>query len=244
MFELAGGLALAAIPALPILAWILILDRKRPEPIGLVGKALALGLLTVLPAGLIEGGLTFAFPGTAGAIQNFIEAFIVAALVEEGVKLTFLRRFLASRREFDEAADGMVYAIALSLGFAVVENFLYTWNRPELLLMRSLTAVPLHAIATGLMGYELGVERLRSLATARGLSIEGLPRGGWKKGLAIAVGMHGLYDFLLLEGGFGAFLIAPLLILGAVVLRKRFRIAKSFDNRFEEVADIVSGYQR
>ncbi|MEI6385537.1 MAG: PrsW family glutamic-type intramembrane protease [Spirochaetota bacterium] len=248
MFELAGSLALAAIPALPILAWILILDRRRPEPLGLVGRALALGLLAVLPAGLIEGGLGLVLPEGPGLPSMLTQSFIVAALVEEGVKLAFLKRFLESRPEFDEAADGMVYAIALSLGFAIAENFLYTWNRPELLLARSLTAVPLHAIATGLMGYQLGVGRLRSLSMSRGPespTLPGdLPPGGWKIGLAIAVGMHGLYDFLLLWGGFGALLVLPLLALGALALRRRFVLAKSFDGRFATGADTDNDHLR
>ncbi len=252
MFELAGGLALAAIPALPILAWILVLDRKRPEPIGLVGRALALGLLTVLPAGLIEGAFSLVLPEGTSLGSTLVQAFIVAALVEEGVKLAFLKRFLDSRPEFDEVADGMVYAIALSLGFAIVENFLYTWNRPELLLARSLTAVPLHAIATGLMGYQLGVGRLRSRQAQLGVEAAGLPgalpgslpQGGWKAGLAIAVGTHGLYDFLLLQGGFGALLVLPLLALGALALRRRFALAKSFDGHCATDADTDNDHLR
>jgi len=168
-----------------------------------------------LVAELVLQGLLPAFGGPLGAL---VTAFVVAALVEEGVKLAFLRRYLWKRPEFDEAADGIVYAVSLSLGFAVVENFLYTWNEPGLLVLRSLTAVPLHAIATGLMGYWLGLEKM------------GRNPGGWRRGLLAAVAFHGFYDFLLLEGGPPAFLIFPLLVAGALVLRSRFAAAKAVDD--------------
>ena len=162
-----------------------------------------------------------------GAGSRFIEAFLVAALIEEGLKLAFLRRWLWKSREFDEAADGIVYAVAVSLGFAVVENFIYTWHRPELLIIRSLTAVPLHALASGLMGYWLGIEKLREREGER----NGLPRGGWARGLAIAVFVHGSYDFLLLGGGAPALLVLPLLLVSFFILRKRFAIARRIDER-------------
>jgi RsiW-degrading membrane proteinase PrsW (M82 family) len=222
MLEFAGGLVaslvLAAIPALPILVILRRLDRDRPEPLGLVGTSVLYGFATVVPAAVLELLLSGILPPLEGLSGHLIDAFVVVALVEEGTKLAFLRRYLWKRREFDEAADGIVYAVSLSLGFAIVENFLYTWNDPGLLILRSVTAVPLHAIATGSMGYWLGREKL------------GVAGGGWGRGLLVAVAFHGIYDFFLLEGGLLALMIFPLLVAGGIVLRRHFAMAKALDD--------------
>lgn len=232
MFDLAGGFALAALPAIPILIWLRRNDRARPEPIGLVGKGLLLGFLSVMPAAVLEY-LLFPFIAPSGGLgARFFEAFIVAALVEEGLKFAFLRRWLWRESAFDEAADGIVYAVSVSLGFAIIENFIYTWHRPEVLIVRSLTAVPLHALATGQLGYWLGVEKLRekrkSVLGPAGTA-GSLPRGAWPRGLAEAVFVHGAYDFFLFGADLAALLIVPLLIVAFFILRSRFALARRFD---------------
>jgi len=235
MLGLALALLLAALPALPILIILRRLDRARPEPLGLVGKSVLYGFVAIAPAALVEALLAWFLPSFPGLAGRFVEAFVVAALVEEGIKFVFVRRYLWKRREFDEAADGIVYAVSLSMGFAIVENFLFTWNDPGVLILRSVTAVPLHAIATGFMGYWFGVEKLASFAKAA--SVEALSArvaaGGGRlplRALGVAVAFHGLYDFLLLEGGLLSFLVFPLLIAGTIILKRRFDAAKHLDD--------------
>jgi RsiW-degrading membrane proteinase PrsW (M82 family) len=233
MLGLALALFLAALPALPILVLLRRLDRARPEPLGLVGKSVLYGFVAIAPAALIEALLSWLLPSFPGIPGRFLEAFVVAALVEEGIKFVFVRRYLWKRREFDEAADGIVYAASLSLGFAIVENFLFTWNDPGLLILRSVTAVPLHAIATGFMGYWFGVEKLASLnktSTVEALRAEVATGRLPLRALGSAVAFHGLYDFCLLEGGLLSFLVFPLLVVGVLLLKRRFDAAKRLDD--------------
>ncbi|HOX33471.1 MAG TPA: PrsW family glutamic-type intramembrane protease, partial [Spirochaetales bacterium] len=117
------SLAAAALPALLLIAHFVKLDRARPEPVGLIGKSVLYGFLAVLPAAALELGAERLVPAPSGFAGILFESFCVAALIEEGVKLYFLRRYLYRRAEFDEVADGIVYAICVSLGFAFVENF-------------------------------------------------------------------------------------------------------------------------
>ena len=240
MFDLLGGFLLAALPALPILLWIRKNDSARPEPLGLIGRGLLLGFIAVAPAAIIEFFLFFVVDRFAGLGRRFAEAFLLAALVEEGLKFLFLRRWLWKRAEFDEATDGIVYAVAVSLGFAVVENFVYTWHRPELLVIRSITAVPLHAIATGQLGFWLGVEKLRE----RGLGLAILPAGGWLRGLAAAVFIHGSYDFLILGGDWTSFLVLPFLLVAFLLLRRRFALARRIDEDAGFSVDSLKGMGR
>jgi RsiW-degrading membrane proteinase PrsW (M82 family) len=108
----------------------------------------------------------------------------------------------------------------VSLGFAFVENFLYGYRDMRVLLVRAFTAVPGHAVFSGIMGYYLGLSKL-----------EPGRRGAWVAGLAWAILLHGLYDFFLLAGGLVPLLVLPLLAGGWAVLVRLFRAARSVDER-------------
>ena len=216
------GLALsfagAALPAAIIIAYFIKLDRKRPEPVGLIGRSVLYGFLAVIPAALIEIVLERFVELPSGLAGTLYTAFVVAASVEEATKLFFVKRYLYRRAEFDEIADGIVYSICVSLGFAFVENFIYGYGSLLILAVRAFTAVPGHAIFSGVMGYYLGIAKLEP----------GRPRA-WVRGLAWAVALHGLYDFFLMSGTWMAFLILPLLVGGWVALRRLFRAAAAAD---------------
>lgn len=160
MFELLLALGLSALPAGGLLFYFYRRDKARPEPLGLVGKSVLFGFLAVAPAAGIEILLGSVLPPLHGLPGALVEAFLVAGLVEESVKLFFVKRYLFRRPEFDERADGIVYAICVSLGFAFVEDFLYGYADLGVLLLRAFTAVPLHAVASGVMGYYVGIEKI------------------------------------------------------------------------------------
>jgi RsiW-degrading membrane proteinase PrsW (M82 family) len=67
--------------------------------------------------------------------------------------------------------------------------------------------VPLHALATGIMGYYIGISKFNKT-------------GGMIKGLAFAVLIHGLYDFFLFTNTPLGFLVIPLLIISWLVLKR------------------------
>jgi RsiW-degrading membrane proteinase PrsW (M82 family) len=178
--------------------------------VGLLGRSVLYGFLAVLPAAAIELAIGFIYPGRSTLPSLLFNAFFVAGLVEESVKLYFIRRYIIRRREFDERADGIVYAICVSMGFAFVENLLYGYRDAGILLARAFSAVPGHALFSGIMGYYIGLSK-----------IEPGRSGAWGRGLAWAVLLHGLYDFLLLSGQ--ALAVLPLLVAGWIVLVRLFR---------------------
>jgi RsiW-degrading membrane proteinase PrsW (M82 family) len=210
MSSLFFSLFLAALPAFIILLYIRRLDRARPEPIGLIGRSVLYGFLAVIPAAAIEFGIGLVAPERSTLSSHLFYAFAVAGLVEESVKLYFIRRYLFRRREFDERADGIVYAVCVSLGFAFVENLLYGYRDAGVLLVRAISAVPGHALFSGIMGYYIGLSK-----------IEADRREAWIRGLIWAVSLHGLYDFLLFSGQ--SLAVIPLLVAGAIVLVRLFR---------------------
>lgn len=193
------NILLAALPSLILLWYFNRWDRARSEPAGLLLFTFFLGFVAVIPAAAMEmliDPLRLPFPPL---LQLLFRAFIVAGLVEEGVKLFVVKRFILGRPAFDEVMDGIIYTITASLGFAFFENIFYSFGGPGTLIIRGLTAVPLHAVASGIMGYYLGISKFGQADI-------------WKKGLLIAVAIHGAYDFFLFIGGGFAFLTFPLLL--------------------------------
>jgi RsiW-degrading membrane proteinase PrsW (M82 family) len=218
MSSLLFTLGLAALPAIVLISYFYRLDKARPEPLGLIVRSVLYGFLAVIPAAMIEIGIGAVAPTPKGLPGVLFEAFLVAGLVEESVKLYFVRRYIFRRPEFDERTDGIIYAICVSLGFAFIENFIYGHDAPNILLVRAFTAVPGHAVFSGVMGYYVGMAKLE----------EG-QAGAWKRGLFWAVLLHGLYDALLMMGGLFGYLVIPLLIFGWHLLKRLFAKAQAAD---------------
>ncbi|MCF7928268.1 MAG: PrsW family intramembrane metalloprotease [Spirochaetales bacterium] len=183
---------LSAAPSLFLLYFFARIDRNKPEPFHRIFQVFLLGFLAVIPAGFIEAGLSAFLPGeviprSLPILRTAVESFLVVALVEEGMKLLVVRLSVYRLAVFDELLDGILYTAAAGLGFAFLENFLYGITEPGLLLVRGLTAVPLHAAVSGIMGYWIARDRLGY-------------GGGVLRGLFLAVLFHGLYNFLILAG--------------------------------------------
>src|ERR1700730_4356318 len=147
----------AAAPAIILMIWISTRDKLNPEPKRKVLKLFILGAVIVLPAGILERWLLVthfvqAPQGTLYAI--LLTAFFVAGVVEEFLKAGIFHRGIYKSHDFDEPIDGIVYAVAISLGFAMVENILYVTSYGlSVAFLRSVTAVPAHMMFGIAMGY-------------------------------------------------------------------------------------------
>jgi protease PrsW len=207
----------AVLPALALILYFNRLDRKRPEPRGLILKSVLFGFLAVIPAIIIELALDWIVPSFGTLIDAAIKGFIVAGLVEEGVKFAFVNKWLYMRPEFDEVADGIVYTVCVSMGFALVENVMYSLGGTAVIVLRAFTAVPMHACASGIMGYFIGLSK-RGKTDKRAL------------GLLAAVLIHGVYDFFAFSESLLALLVLPTVVIAFIVLRRLFKKAVAADD--------------
>jgi protease PrsW len=229
------SLSLAVIPALLLMRYYYRQDKARPEPKGLVVKVFLFGLLSALvaiPLELLVLQLYRLFDPRSIALPLF-KAFVVAGLVEEYLKLTVVRLTAFRDPAFDEVMDGVVYTVVAGLGFACLENVLYVMHGTlGTALVRAFTAVPLHAVSSGLMGYSLGRARFAATPAAAKALVT--------RGLLTAVGIHGLYDFLLFVspqwGLWTGLLVVPLIAVGFLVLRGRIRAALAVDQQRAQAA--------
>ena len=185
-------------------------------------KAFLLGFFAVIPALIIELILEAAGTNIASHWLPIIRAFIIAALVEETVKLAVVRLFIYPRSEFNEITDGIIYTITAGLGFAFFENILYSFGPPLVLIVRGITAVPLHAISSGFLGYYIGVSKIR-----------GKPQFG--RGLLAAILIHGFYDYLLFTDSLVSLLILPMLVLLGFILNKLIQRAQEQDRESDRI---------
>ena len=187
-------IGLAVLPVVVLLIFIYVKDRYQKEPLKLLLAALGMGMLSVIPVIFIEGVLKSLNPltGAGGAVYD---AFIMAACTEEAFKLLFLYWLIWRNKHFDEYFDGIVYAVFVSLGFALVENVLYVVGsglQSEAMGMvvgvqRAVLSVPGHFLFAVVMGYFFALAKFHG----------DRKRNMW---LAFLVPMilHGIYDAILM----------------------------------------------
>lgn len=88
----------------------------------MVLRVFLMGILMVLPVMIIQRGMMMWLGD-----NPYLEAILISGGVEEFVKWFVLYHIIYNHTEFDEPYDGILYAVAVSLGFATVENVLYAF---------------------------------------------------------------------------------------------------------------------
>lgn len=181
------------------------LDRKRPEPARTRRLVAFMGMVSVIPALILEIVVGNTLGEQIAPTMTYqgatFKAFVVAAAIEEACKIMVVYWVVWRRPEFDERMDGIVYASRAGLGFALVENVFYLLQQDTLggqlqtWILRAVLAVPGHAMWTGMIG---------AMAARRRFDGKGL---GLIGGYLLAVAFHGAYDLI-------AFLQQPLHLEG------------------------------
>ena len=150
--------AAGALPALFAMWYFDRLDRKRPEPAGLRRLVALFGGLSVIPTlvldGVLLGGLGDRAPSAGSYGAALFTSYVVAAMVEETMKVAVVYAVAWDRKSYDERLDAVVYGARAGLGFALVENVFYLLGQVELKglivtwILRAVLAVPGHALWT------------------------------------------------------------------------------------------------
>lgn len=175
----------AVAPGISLLTYFYLKDRYNPEPIRLVAKMFLLGMLIVFPTMVIQRGMVL-----STSDSNLLLAFGISGLVEEFVKWFVLYHMIFNAKEFDEPYDGILYAVATSLGFATLENIIYAATVASTfqgLLLRALLPVSGHALFGVVMGYYIGLAKFGKR-----------PRKMLAFSLLFPVLWHGSFDYIML----------------------------------------------
>ena len=188
-------LLISILPVIIIGFLIYKMDKKEREPKKELIKAFIFGILSVIITLIIS----FIFkivefdPESASISEIFIYSFFSIALVEEFSKWLLGYIFLKSNKEYDYLFDGIVYYIYVALGFACVENILYTMGSGIATgLIRAVSTVPAHAFFASTCGYYYSLHKYEKYRSNNKKSNSYLLLS-----LFIPILLHGFYDFCL-----------------------------------------------
>ncbi len=198
-------LALAFAPGFFWLWYFFKRDKLEPEPLHHIRNCFFLGMAIVLPSALAE--IPFFLVSSQATLV------VGAPIVEELAKFLVVRYTVFRTSEFDEPMDGVVYAAAVALGFASLENAYYLFaeyqHGPQsfaiVTVFRAILSVPGHALWSSMWGYALGFAKFSDEKLQRKLILQGL---------TLAIVMHAVFNFLCLTGPIwplGMLILAPLM---------------------------------
>lgn len=207
---------------LPILFWGLYhyhKDRHLPEPPGHLLLAFGLGLLSAGLSRALYAALGWAslrYDALALADGNTLGLFAYSMLaigpVEEFAKMLPFLILVLGLPAMDEPIDGIIYASFVALGYAAVENVIYLeYLTPAEAAARGFAGPVVHMLFASIWGYTIGCAHLRGDSILRGTA----------GGFLVAAGLHGLYDFIVLQQSLNALPIAAVMIIVGWIWRLR-----------------------
>jgi len=182
------SIVIAAIaPGISLLCYFYLKDKYEAEPISMVARLFIFGAILVFPLMVIQRALVLGF-----GENHFVFSFIYSAGIEECVKFLIIYFVIYKHVYFDEPYDGIIYAVAFSLGFATLENVIYAlvdFSSFSHLLFRAFLPVSAHALFGVFMGYQLGKAKFNPAKERIYL----------RRALIIPLIFHGIFDFILLD---------------------------------------------
>lgn len=216
-------LTAAVAPSVSLLTYLYLRDKYDAEPIHMVIRMFVLGVLVVVPIMVMQRGIQLWLGD-----HSVLFAYVESAGIEEFVKWFVLYHVIFNHTEFDEPYDGIVYAAAISLGFATLENVLYAIYSPATfgtLLARALLPVSGHALFGIMMGYYLGKAKFAPKKHVRFfLTVS----------LMLPMLLHGTYDWIIItiKTNWMWFMVPFMIILWMWGLRKMNRANSRSPFRF------------
>ncbi|UFT97644.1 glutamic-type intramembrane protease PrsW [Radiobacillus kanasensis] len=196
-------------PTLALLAFFYLKDRFDSEPLTMVFRTFLYGALLVFPIMFIQ----YAFMEEGLGSNSFIYSFLITGFLEEFFKWFIFMYTAYKYSDFDSMYDGIVYGVALSLGFATVENILYlVAHGVETAFSRALFPVSSHALFGVIMGFYIGKAKFTKKYRKSTLLYA----------LVLTIGLHGTYDYILqtVTGNWLYALIPFMIGLWMLALRK------------------------
>ena len=188
-------IAAAVLPALYLLYCIYQADRVEKEPAGLLVSLAISGIIATFLA-MVTESIGYMFVSgvfwEGSVLYNFFFYFFVVALSEEGFKYLLLKKRTWNSPAFNCRFDGVVYAVVVSLGFALWENISYVGLYGlEVALLRAVTAIPGHACFGVFMGVWYGLAKKFDM-----YGNEEKAKRYRKLAVVCPILLHGSYDFI------------------------------------------------
>ena len=188
-------IASAVIPAVFLLVRVYQLDRLEKESTHLLWNLVKAGIFSSLIALVLEKifiNVLSSYVPQSSEWFYILLFFVVVGISEEGAKHFMLRKTSWDSHEFNCLYDGIVYAVFVSLGFALWENISYVLHYGFAnAIVRAVTAIPGHAS----FGVFMGV----FYSAAKMFEIQGdTSRSRFYNFVSLLIPMliHGAYDYI------------------------------------------------
>ncbi len=224
-------LIIAILPVYVIGYYIYHKDSEK-EPKKLLRKLFIFGVLSCIPAAIIEILLEPIFGAEEGRslFMWFIYASLSIALVEELFKWLIVYKVAYKHEAFDQIYDAIVYAVFVSLGFACFENIFYVLDSGITIgLFRAVTSIPGHAADAIIMGNFLGLAKIAQINNNQKL---------YKKNILLSILLptlaHGIYDYCLMTENYLliAFFFLFMIFIYVYSIRKVKKVAAMHQSLF------------
>ena len=218
-------IAAAVLPAAFLMLKVYKKDKLEAEPPRMLLSLALLGVLASIIAMGLEwlGGTILDHILPMGTAYELLFYFIVVALSEEGAKYVLLKKKTWLSDNFNCQFDGIVYAVFVSLGFALAENIGYVSQYGfSTALIRAVTAIPGHACFGVFMGFWY--------STAKKYDNFGYTeksRRAASFSLLVPTILHGAYDYIATRAttGYTMFFIVFVIIMFLIAYRLVNRMA-------------------
>ena len=159
---------LAVLPALLLLWYVRKKDRLEAEPPGLIWTLVGFGAASVILAMALETAGLFVLTkvsSRSAILFQLLQWFLVVGVGEELSKYIVLRWRTWYNNAFNCTFDAMVYAVAVSAGFALAENIMYMFRYGgSVLFVRGIVSIPAHICFSVFMGVFYGAAKKYELA--------------------------------------------------------------------------------
>lgn len=223
-------------PALLLLQYVRKKDSVEKESPKLVWSLVGLGGLSIVLAYVLESiggvGLSWIIDPYSDAF-NFLYYFLIVGLVEEASKYFVMSLRTWKNPEFNCLFDGLVYAVAVSAGFALFENVLYLIRYgSSVVFIRAIVSIPGHICFAVFMGSWYS-------AAKKYEKWGDLQKKKHCQALAIIVPAiaHGLFDVIsdYIETGFGLIVFGIYVIAMFIISWKMMKRMADKDTQYNEM---------
>ena len=185
----------AVVPAIFLMIKAYRSDRLEKEPPALLWDLTKAGIFSSLLALIAErvlGTLLNLAVPQESVLYNVFLYFGIVAFAEEGAKYFMMKRHSWNIPAFNCQYDGVVYAVFVSLGFALWENISYVMSYGfTTAIVRALTAIPGHACFGVFMGVFYGIAKKHDYRGNRGAS-----KTFRVLSVVLPAILHGAYDYI------------------------------------------------
>ena len=217
---------------LPAIFWVwfwLREDKERPEPFLLIALAFISGMMVVPLALPLQRLAMNMYAG-----NNLI---LVWVMIEEILKYAAALLVVLWHKDVDEPIDLIIYMIVIALGFSALENALFVFNPLQTgdfvrtittENLRFLGATLLHVLASGTVGVFLAFAYYKRTFVKLLFGTIGL---------CIAIVLHALFNFFIMNSSGGMILSVFLFVwMGVIILLLVFEKVKLFEAQHESPA--------